>query len=288
MNASINYALLAFFGWGILPIFLKQMPSFDAYEITSYRVAMSALSLYLFTAYRSTLSSPLSTFKKMLNKPSLYLSTFLIGINWFLFVYCIEQERILDASFGYFSGPLISVLLGVVFLKEKLNKLKLSALFLVLTSVVIQAVEMGSIPIISVVLALSFALYGLIKKITKPDPLSSLFFESLMITPFALLYLCFFSDNSYIVFATKLEYVYILLSGAVTIIPLIFFTKAAKDLALNTLGLIQYISPLTQFVIGVFIYNENLSTNKTISFILIWFSCMIILINQNLKARSLK
>lgn len=288
MNTSINYALLAFVGWGVLPIFLKQMPSLDAFEITSYRVIMSAVSLYLFTACRSTLSSPLLIFKRSLSRPSLYLSTFLIGINWFLFVYCIEQGRILDASFGYFSGPLLSVLLGIIFLKEKLNKFKIVALLLVVTSVVIQGIEIGRIPVISVILALSFALYGLIKKVTKPEPLGSLFFESLMITPVAIIYLLFLSDNSYLQSANKLEYIYILLSGTVTILPLVFFTKAAKDLALNTLGLIQYISPLTQFVIGVFIYNENLSTNKTISFILIWFSCMMILVNQNLKTRSLK
>lgn len=288
MTSSINYALLAFLGWGLLPLFLKQMPSLDAYEITSFRVIFSALSLCIFISYRSSVKDALLNFKKALKKPALYLSTFLIGINWFLFVYCIAQGRILDASFGYFSGPLISVLLGVLFLKEKLNNFKLVAIALVLISVFIQAIEMGRIPLISVVLALSFALYGLIKKVTRPEPLGSLFFESLMITPIAIIYLIFFSDNTYLDSAKNVEFIYILFSGVVTIVPLVFFTKAAKNLALNTLGLIQYISPLTQFAIGVFIYNESLSQNKIISFILIWISCMIILINQNIRARSLK
>jgi chloramphenicol-sensitive protein RarD len=106
--------------------------------------------------------------------------------------------------------------------------------------------------------------------------------------PISIIYLLFISDGSYIVSAKNTEYLYVILSGVVTITPLVFFTKAAKDLALNTLGLIQYISPLTQFVVGVFIYQEVLSTNKTISFILIWISCMMILINQHYKARSPK
>lgn len=287
MNKPTSYALLAFLMWGVLPLFLKQMPSLDAYEITSFRVIMSALSLYLFIGFKTSFKEVTSTFIKSLKTHSLYLSTFLIGINWFLFVYCIEQGRILDASFGYFSGPLLSVLLGVLFLKEKLNKAKIGALILVIISVIIQGIEIGKIPLVSVVLALSFSLYGLIKKVTKPNPLNSLFFESVMIMPLAIAYLLFLSNSTYLNSAKSTEYFFILLSGVVTITPLVFFTKAAKDLALNTLGLIQYISPLTQFVIGVFIYQESLSPNKTISFVLIWISCMMVLISQKNKARSL-
>lgn len=287
MTRPLYEAVAAFLIWGLLPLFLKQMPSLDAYEITAFRVIMSAISLSLFITYKFSFKIVITTFIGSLSRISFYLSTVLIGINWFLFVYCIEEGRILDASFGYFSGPLLSVALGFVFLKEKVTSIKLLAILFVIVSVFIQALEVGEIPIISVVLALSFALYGLIKKVTYPDPLHSLFFESAMIAPAAIVYLLFFSQKSYLLDVSHSEFWFIASSGIVTIVPLVLFTKAAKELALSTLGFIQYISPLTQFVIGSLIYQEQLSTNKIFSFILIWVSCMMILISQNQKKQGI-
>lgn len=287
MMTPTKNAILAFLLWGILPLYLKQMPSLNAYEITSFRVIFSFLSLLLFLYAIQSKSSLFKDSLKLFKDKSLYLSSILIGVNWFLFVYCIEENRILEASFGYFSGPLISIFLGLVFLKEKLSSTKVVAIILVIVSVLIQSTTITGIPYVSITLALSFALYGLIKKVTKPHPLKSLFFESLLIAPFCLAYLLFFSKGSYIKEIGVIETLFILLSGVITILPLVFFTKAASKLPLNTLGLVQYIAPLTQFLIAILIYKEVLVIEKTISFILIWLSCMIILIDQNLKKKEL-
>lgn len=281
-----KHAVIAFFLWGILPLYLKQMPSLNAYQITSYRILFSLITLTIFLSFTGWHRSLVKDTIKLFKDKSLYLSSILIGMNWFLFVYCIEEQRILEASFGYFSGPLISIFLGLLFLKEKISALKILSILLVIISVLIQSTTMTGIPYISVTLAFSFALYGLIKKTTKPPALTSLYFESLLIAPFTLSYLLFFSSNQYLLKLDVTESIFIILSGVITILPLIFFNKAASKLPLNTLGLIQYIAPLTQFLIAILIYREPLTTEKIISFSLVWISCMIILLDQKFKNKE--
>lgn len=285
--SATKYAILAFFLWGILPIYLKQIPSLNAYEITSYRIIFSFISLLIFLICKDSKFSIRRDTLTLIKDKSLYLSSILIGINWFLFVYCIEEGKILEASFGYFSGPLISIFLGLLFLKEKVSRLKIFAILLVVASIIVQATTINKIPYISITLALSFALYGLIKKITKPHPFKSLYFESLLISPFGVIYLLFISSSHYTESINLTEAIFIIFSGLITIIPLILFTKAASNLPLNILGLVQYIAPLTQFLIAILIYKENLIFEKAISFGLVWISCMIILVEQNFNLRKI-
>jgi len=279
----LTHAIVAFSLWGLLPLYLKQMPSFSAYEITAYRVILSFITLLVYLLIRDGSKTFLSNTARLLKSTPLYFSSILIGINWFLFVYCIDKGIILEASFGYFSGPLVSIFLGLVFLKEKISPLKLIAIILAVFSVALQASFLDSFPWIAVILALSFALYGLFKKFTKTESLNSLFFESLILLIPSIWYVIDLESKAQgaLKYASSFEYFFICFSGVMTILPLFFFTKAAKKLPLNVLGFVQYLAPLLQFLVGYLVYKEDLSNIKAISFVIIWASCMIILIDQN-------
>lgn len=278
MNKSFNFAIIAFSIWGLLPIYLKQLTSFNPYELTAYRVIFSLITVFIYLLIKDF--SFLKRIRNYLVSPMLYLSSFLIGINWLLFVYCVAENKILEASFGYFSGPILSIFLGVLFLKEKLTPLKKVAFILVVASVLIQGFILREIPIVSVILASSFALYGLVKKFTIINTLESLFLESLILCPPSVYYILQLENFGYLPNANYLEAFFISLAGICTIAPLYFFSKAAKELELNILGFIQYLAPLLQFCVGIFIYEELISSPKKISFLIIWISCVMVIYEQ--------
>ncbi len=268
------FAATAYSLWGIAPLYFKQIDFIPAAEILIHRIVWAFLLLLLVIALlkqgRATLA--------ILAKPSLLLwlllSALLLGGNWWLFIWAVNNNHMLDASLGYYINPLLNVLLGMVFLGERLRRLQWFAVFLAATGVIWQILTYGALPWIALVLASSFALYGLLRKKLAVDAIKGLFFESLLLLPVALWYWWAFADSS----AANLAQnslslnVYLVAAGLVTTVPLLCFIAGARRLQLSTMGFFQYIGPTLMFVFGVWLYQEPLASERFITFGFIWLA----------------
>jgi len=206
--------------------------------------------------------------------PILATTALLIAANWLLFIYAILAGQILQASLGYFMTPLANVLLGRIFLHEKLNRLQLLSLLMAAAGVLVSVVRYGSVPWISLVLALSFACYGLLRKVVKADALAGLTVETALLAPFAYGYMVFAAwrgEGVFFVFGME-TYVLLMMAGVLTAVPLLLFAAAARRLRLTTLGFLQYLAPSLQFCLAIFVFDEACSEVLLASFSLIWSS----------------
>ncbi len=274
---GVFFALSAYTFWGIAPIYFKALDTVPAYEILSHRVIWSSvllLFIVLLFGYGKRFIHALSSPKTLLY---LTLSAILIGINWFVFIWSVGQERMLEASLGYFINPLVNVFLGMLFLQERLRKNQYIAVVLAFVAVLIQLISFGSLPWIALVLAFSFGCYGLIRKKVKVDAITGLLLETLVLLPIAFTYLFFFAHSASADFsANSLSLNILLLSaGAITTIPLLFFAGAASRLKLSTLGFFQYIGPSLMFTLAVVVYHEPLSAESLLTFGFIWAALVV-------------
>ena len=269
-------ALGAYGLWGLLPIFFKLLHEVAPIEVVSQRVIWSLLLILGVLAARRGLGPLLSAFRDSKLLLPLAGSALFIGINWVTYVWSVNNDHVIAASLGYFLNPLVNVALGVLVLKEKLRRAQLLAIATATLGVAIMAAAALTTLWISVVLALSFAFYGLIRKMTPVPPMAGLGVETLILTPFALAYLLWLSAHGGISLGTD-AYVTLLLvaSGALTTIPLVLFAMAAHRLPMATLGLMQYLAPSLQFLCGVFLYGEKLSHGQMASFALIWLGLIL-------------
>ncbi|WP_423185892.1 EamA family transporter RarD [Alishewanella sp. d11] len=282
------FAATAYSLWGIAPLYFKQIDFIPAAEILIHRIVWAFLLLLLVIALlkqgRATLA--------ILAKPSLLLwlllSALLLGGNWWLFIWAVNNNHMLDASLGYYINPLLNVLLGMVFLGERLRRLQWFAVFLAATGVIWQILTYGALPWIALVLASSFALYGLLRKKLAVDAIKGLFFESLLLLPVALWYWWAFADSS----AANLAQnslslnVYLVAAGLVTTVPLLCFIAGARRLQLSTMGFFQYIGPTLMFVFGVWLYQEPLASERFITFGFIWLALCCYSIDAWLAAKA--
>lgn len=272
------YAILAFLFWGaIAPIYFKQVASVDPVEVLIHRILWSFLLLIplLF------ISKQVEVFKTLIRdiKKVKYLaiSTFFISLNWLVFIWAVSNNKIMETALGYYINPLVNVLLGYLFFSERMTKNQYIAIFIAFLAVFYQLLALGEIPIISLILAFSFAIYGMIRKKVNVGSIVGLFVETLILAPFALIYLYYIISNDTISFLNSSEYVSLMLSlgGAITIIPLLLFNGAATRMRLTTLGFFQYIGPSCAFLLALFVYHEEFNTDKLITFSLIWVALLI-------------
>jgi len=221
---------------------------------------------------------------------ALALSTVFIAVNWGLFVWAVNADRVLATSLGYFINPLVNVLLGLVVLGERLNRRQWIAVSLAATAVSILTIRQGHLPWISLVLALSFGLYGLLRKMVRADAVVGLTFETMTLAPLAAAFLLFEKHRGVAAFGHRGSTIDALLvvAGAVTVVPLILFTLGVRRLPLSTAGLLQYIAPTCTFLLAVFLYNEPFTGAHAISFGLIWTALGIYTfdIRQRLRGES--
>ncbi len=272
------YAVLAFLFWGaIAPIYFKQVASVDAVEVLIHRVIWSFILLIPLLFISKNIHVFLLLIKDIKKVKYLAASTFFISINWLVFIWAVSNNRIMETALGYYINPLVNVLLGYLFFSERMTRNQYIAIFMAFLAVLYQLFALGEIPIISLILAFSFAFYGMIRKKVNVGSIVGLFVETLILMPFALLYLYYIISNDTISFLNSSDYVSIMLSlgGAITIIPLLLFNGAATRMRLTTLGFFQYIGPSCTFLLALFIYNEDFNTDKLITFSLIWFALVI-------------
>lgn len=278
-------ALATFIMWGVFPIFFKFIEGIAATEVLAHRIIWSALILLVILIITKRLNSVKRIAKIKKVTLTLAITGALIASNWGVFIYAINQNEILATSLGYFINPLFSILLGAIILKEELSTALKLSIFIVFIAIGVQIYAIGNLPLISIILPLSFALYGLLRKRLGVRTFEGLFIETIILTPFALLYLLYLAINNSSEFGINFNGIMLFLSGFVTILPLLTFNASTKYLKLSTIGFLQYISPTLSMIIAVFIYNETLDFYKIISFALIWISLAIATIS-NLRRKN--
>ncbi len=280
-NKGLLLTSLGSFWWGFIGVIYFEYVSFIGHvELVVHRCLWTAVMLILTTTFLKKWKIFFKIIKSKKNLIYLFLSGFLIFINWAVWIYAVATERIIDASFGYFIMPIISVLLGYIFFKENLNKQRIISVFLVLTSIFILIFfNLKSLPWVGLIVALSWAFYNLIRKKIDVDTDIGLLIESLYIFPFALIsfYLIFNEGLNDFDFSNPGLSLFLVLAGPMTVIPLFLYVRGVELIGLGPTGMIFYITPTLQFIMGFFYYNEEFSLVKFVSFIIIWIAVVIYL-----------
>lgn len=268
------FAASAYTLWGIAPLYFKQIDYIPAPEILVHRIVWAFLLLLLVIVLLKQGRDTLALVAKPKLLLWLLLSSLLLGGNWWLFIWAVNNAHMLDASLGYYINPLLNVLLGMLFLGERLRRLQWLAVVLAAGGVLWQVVSFGAVPWIALVLASSFAVYGLLRKKLAVDAIKGLFFESLLLLPVALWYWWTLADSPAANFADNSLglNVYLMAAGLVTTVPLLCFIAGARRLQLSTMGFFQYIGPTLMFVFGVWLYNEPFAVERIFTFGLIWLA----------------
>ena len=283
MNQHFNKGLiltsLGSFWWGFIGVIYFEYVAFIGHvELVVHRCLWTAVMLILTTTFLSKWSiflKEISNKKKLL---ALLISGFLIFVNWSIWIYAVATERIIDASFGYFIMPIISVLLGYIFFKEELNKKRIYSILLVLISIFILIIfNLKSLPWVGLIVAFSWAFYNLVRKKINIDTDIGLLIESLYIFPFALFVFYLISKtgfNDFDIHNPGLS-LFLILAGPMTVIPLFLYVRGVELIGLGPTGMIFYITPTLQFILGYFYYGEDFSLVKFGSFIIIWIAVII-------------
>jgi chloramphenicol-sensitive protein RarD len=285
---GVLYALAAYASWGFTPMYWRALESVPATQLLAHRVLWSfavGVALLLVTRRTGEVRDVLRSPRRAL---PMLLSSLLIGTNWLVFLYAVETERVLDTSLGYYINPLISVLMGTLVLGERLRPWQLVAVALAATGVLQLTLEFGSLPWISLVLASSFALYGLVRKLTPVMPVAGFTLETAILAPLALASLAFVRAQGDDATADASLGIHLLLagSGAVTAVPLLCFNSAAKRLKLSTIGLFQYLAPSIAFVLAVVLYDEPFTRAHAITFGCVWLALVIYSVDALRAARG--
>ena len=271
-RTGLAYGLAAYGAWGVFPIYLKAVRAVPILEVLCHRVVWALAILLVLTGVRGELRAVADALRHRRALLVLSGSTVFIALNWLVYIYSVTHDRILESSLGYYINPLISVLLGVVLLRERLEPLMKAAALLAAAGVVWLAIGLGQLPWISLVLAFSFGLYGLLRKIAPVGALTGLTVETLLLAPLAAGYLVWAEARGRATFLSGrwgID-VLLLLAGPVTAIPLLCFAAAARRLPLSTIGFMQYISPTLQFLLAVTVYGEPFDRARAGAFACIW------------------
>jgi len=285
MNKEFNKGLLlAGFGsfwWGFFGVLYFKYITFIGYiELVVHRCLWTTLTLILTTFFFSKWDIFFKIIKSKQNLVYLFMSGFLIFMNWGVWIYAIATNRIIDASFGYFIMPILSVLLGYIFFNEKLNNKRIFSITLVILSILyLIFVSLKSLPWVGILVALSWGFYNLVRKKVNVDTDIGLLIESLFILPIAIVAFYLIAVNGYNDFSLSNPpmMLIILLAGPMTVIPLFLYVRGVELCGLGPTGMIFYITPTLQFLLGFFYYDEVFSFNKLVSFILIWIAVIIYL-----------
>ncbi len=276
-RAGFFYALSAFLIWGCLALFWKATSHVDAVEVTAHRVIWSLPVAGVILLFLGRTNDILPTLKSPKKLGILFFTSILISFNWGIFIWAISVDRTLEAALAYYINPLVSVAMGGVFLGERFNTAQLTAILLAGVAVIVLTLMGGVLPWISLSLALTFALYGLIRKTVDVGPTQGFLVEIVLLFPVALVYVLWLGLNGNLSFASSgiLDGFLLVMAGPATAIPLILYASGAKRLRLSTIGMMQYIAPTMIFLIGIFIFGEELGSAQVIAFILIWIALAI-------------
>ncbi len=273
---GVLYGLAAYTMWGSFPLYFALFEGIPAWEVLIHRVIWSCLFLALVIALLKRWPAVTAALKQPRKLGFVLGCAVFIALNWGVYIYAVETRHVLQASLGYFLTPLVNVAMGLLILGERISRLQMVAVGLAAVAILYQFFLLGELPWITLVLAFSFGTYGLLRKKVELDGLSGLFVETLLLLPLGLLTLAWLSARGVSHFTEDTHSTLLLLSsGVVTAIPLLAFAGAARRLKLSTVGFLMYINPTIQFLIALYVFREPLSTEKLISFVMIWVALAI-------------
>ena len=274
-------AASAYIMWGFFPIYWKTIFFVPSLEVLAHRVVWCLVFMAVLLLMAGKIKDFYNELREIVINPkqlvSLVFASLFISVNWLTFIWAVSNNHIIETSLGYYINPLVCVLLGIIFLKEKLSFWQTVSFVLAFIGVLNMTLNYGSFPWISLILAVSFGLYGLLKKVIKLGAIAGITSETLIVSPVALMYLIYIYKSGNGAFGTGSPVVSGLLigGGIITAVPLILFSAGAIRLPLSTIGFLQYIAPTITLLLGVFLYHEPFTTAHIISFVFIWVALII-------------
>lgn len=286
-RAGLSFGLGAYLLWGVLPLYFKALGSVPAPQIVAHRIVWSLVFLGVLASLWRRWPAIGAALRQPRLVATLALTASLIAVNWLVYIYAVLSGHVLEGSLGYYLNPLVNVLLGTLLLKEKLTRPQLFAVGLAALGVAILAAGAGTGLWISLTLAASFAVYGFLRKVAPVDSLEGLSIETLLLTPLAIAFLMYVQAQGTGRFGGSAlsTDALLILGGAVTAIPLLLFTAAAKRLPYSTLGFLQYVAPSMQFLLAVLVFGERLTFAHAVCFGLIWTALAVFSVEGLRQAR---
>ena len=286
-SLGLLFGVSAYTLWGLFPIYWPLLKPANPLEIVSHRAVWTLVFCFIILALTKTLKSTLSLLKRPKIVAGLFLGSILISINWIIYIYAANNEHVVEASLGYYINPIVVIATGVIVLKEKMRPLQWLAVGIATLGVAVLTIDYGRLPWIALGLALSWGSYGLVKKQLGLGALEGLSIETLLSSGFYLAYLIWLGNKGEGHFTYSLTLTLLLIGGgAVTAIPLLLFNGSTNRLPLTLIGLLQYITPTIQFCIGVWYYNEDMSTARWVGFLIIWVALMSLATDLVKSSRS--
>lgn len=287
---GIFFALGAYVLWGILPIYWELIDYIGAFEILAFRIIFSMIFMILLLVVgRKQREAFLRDVNQLFTHPvqlvAIIVAGYVITINWGTFIWAVTNGHVLQSSLGYYINPLVSIVLALIFLKERFNKFEWLAIIFALIGVLYMTIKIGEFPFVSIMLALSFGVYGLLKKIVHIDAISSIAIECIVTAPAGIIYVIYLWQQHHMTFGFNMSSFWLVFSGAVTAIPLILFSAGAKRIPLSLTGFIQYVGPTIMFILGIFVFKEKFDVHQLITFIFIWIGIILYSISQYMNIK---
>jgi len=280
MRKGITLAICSYLAWGLFPLYFKSLTIVTPLEILSHRIIWALPFLLFVLAIRSQWAWMSTILSRPAVLTGFIASAALLSVNWLLYIWAVKNDRIIDGSLGYFINPIVNVLMGYILLKERLRAAQWIAVALAAAGVTWLAILNGHIPWISLALAISFGCYALLRKTAALGALEGLTLETMLLFPFALAYVIYLGTQKANTFASawsdgnNMPWL-LMAAGPITAIPLLSFSFAARIIPMSTLGLLQYISPSIQLLIGIWIYHEPFNAYRLTGFIIIWSALLL-------------
>jgi len=293
-RVGLAFGVTAYFIWGLFPLFWSILEPAGAVEIVSHRIVWSMLFLLALVTISRSWHKVRSIFGSKKKALLLAAAAVFITANWVTYIWAVVNERVVDTSFGYFMNPLVSVLLGVLVLREKLRVSQWAAVGIAAVGVAIITIGVSSVPVVGLILAFSFGFYGLIRKIADVDAVTAQMVETLYLTPFALGAFYLIAQDGQLAFGTSGagKSFLLALAGVVTVVPLLAFGAAVIRIPLSTMGILQYITPTMALIIGVVLFKEQMPLARWLGFAAVWVALIIFTVdalrnNQNNQKASI-
>lgn len=289
MNRSSFSVLGCYVLWGLLPIFWKLLANVDSVYVLAQRVLFSCIFCLAIILLKKNGSSVKNILKSKTERRRYFVCGILISINWGVYILTIAMGKILEASLAYYMNPLFSVVIGALIFKEKLSAVQWVSVGLALVGVMISVIAYGNVPYLAIIIGLSFALYGAMKKTIKAESDVSICMETMSVLPLALAFIVYAQLSGYTTFSSlsTTEMLLLIASGPVTSIPLMLFAKGIRKTSITTSGILMYINPTLQLLVGVLIYNEVFTKMNAITFAFVW-AAVILFVLDSLRKHKVK
>lgn len=288
MNRSSLNVLGCYILWGLLPIFWKLLAGVNSAYVLAQRIVFSCVFCLAVILIRKNGGEIGRIIKNKSERRMFFLCGILISINWGVYILTVAMGRILEASLAYYMNPLFSVLIGAIFFKERLSRVQWASVALAFAGVMFSVIRYGEVPYLAIIIGLSFALYGALKKGIKADSETSICMETMAVLPIALVFIAYAQFSGFTTFSslTTAEALLLIATGPITSIPLMLFAKGIKETSIVTSGILMYINPTLQLLVGVFIYNEAFTQTNAITFAFVWAAVILFVFDSLRKHKK--